>query len=311
MIKYINKWVVGDKIDNDLLINTATRNTANNGIPYLTLILQDKSSVIEAKKWEINENDLAIAVPGTVVHFIGDVIDYRGSIQLRITSMQSVIQSTVDYTRFCLESPIPTEELERKLKNYIAEIQNEDCKEIIRRVMERHYNDFIIFPAAVKNHHEYASGLLSHTVEMLDLASAIQNIHKEIDRDLLLTGVILHDVGKTIEFNGPIATRYTTEGRLLGHISIMAAEIKEIADQANIHSDIPLYLEHMILSHHGEQEFGSPVCPMTLEAFVLHFVDDFDAKITMINKALQCTKEGEFSQRLIALNNIAFYKMKK
>ena len=146
---------------------------------------------------------------------------------------------------------------------------------------------------------------------MLDLASAIQNIYSDVDRDLLLTGVILHDVGKTIELSGPVATKYTLEGKLIGHISLMVSEIRLVAELHNIHSEVPILLEHMILSHHGEQEFGSPVPPLTKEAFVLHAVDDLDAKMVMINKALDSVEPGEFSTRVMSLDGRAFYKQKK
>ena len=310
-MKYINEFVPGDRFEGDLLITNVLKNVANNGQPYLSYTLQDKSGSIDAKKWEVSEDDIFYSQVGLVIHVIGDVIDYRGTLQLRITSLSSILQESIDYKRFCLESPIPQEELERKLKRYISSIENKDCLEIINRIMKRHYNEFVIYPAASKNHHEFASGLLYHTISMLDLASAIQNLYQELDRDLLLTGVILHDVGKTIELSGPIATKYTTEGKLLGHISLMVSELRLVAEEANIHSEVPLLLEHMILSHHGEQEFGSPIPPLTLEAFALHEIDDFDARITMIDKALEATKEGEFSLRVPSLDNRSFYKPKK
>lgn len=310
-MKYINEFIAGDKFEGDLLITNVSKNIANNGSPYLGFTMQDKTGSIDAKKWEVSEDDIAISQIGMVIHVIGDIIDYRGALQLRISSLKAILQESIDYNRFCLESPIPQQELERKLKHYIESIQNEDCKEIIKRIMKRHYNEFVIFPAASKNHHEFASGLLYHTVSMLDLASAIQNLYQEINRDLLLTGAILHDVGKTIELSGPIATKYTTEGRLLGHITLSVSELRLVCEEANIHSEVPLLLEHMILSHHGEQEFGSPIPPLTLEAFALHAIDDFDAKITMIDKALEATKEGEFSLRILSLDNRAFYKPKK
>ncbi len=310
-MNFIADWQEGENFQGEVLITNAVKGVSNNGQPYLSLTLQDKSGSIDAKKWDASEEDIANAVVGNVVYVNLDVIEYRSSLQAKITSLNSIDQSKVDYTKFCLSSPIPLEELVRKLNNYITSIQNEDCRKIIDRCFKRHYDEFISFPAASRNHHEFASGLLYHTVSMLDLASAIQNLYGNINRDLLLTGVILHDIGKTIELSGPIATKYTLEGKLLGHISLMVAEIRHIQEEANIHSEIPLLLEHMILSHHGEQEFGSPVPPLTREAFALHAIDDFDAKMIMIDKALDGVKEGEFSTRIPYLDGRSFYNHKK
>ena len=310
-MKFINEFKEGERFDGELLLTNVIKGVSNNGSPYLSLSLQDKTGFIEAKKWDATEDDCATSQVGNVLHIVGDVIEYRGSLQMKILNITSILQQSVDYKRFCMESPLPTEELERKLKSYRDSIENEDCKTIIDRIMERHYDEFILFPAATRNHHEFASGLLYHTVSMLDLASAIQNLYPEINRDVLLTGVLLHDVGKTIELSGPIATKYTLEGKLLGHISLMVSEIRHVAEEANIHSEIPVLLEHMILSHHGEQEFGSPIPPLTREAFVLHVVDDMDAKMMMIDKALEQVKEGEFTQRIVTLDGRAFYKPKK
>lgn len=310
-MSFIAEWKEGESFEGELLLVNCIKGVSNNGQPYLSLTFQDKSGSIDAKKWDASENDVSVCVIGNVLKVSLEVIEYRGNLQAKVLGLFALDQQKVDYTRFSLASPIPQEELIRKLNNYISSIQNSDCQRIIDVCMKRHYDEFISFPAATRNHHEFASGLLYHTVSMLDLASSIHNLYQSINRDILLTGVILHDIGKTIELSGPIATKYTLEGKLLGHISIMVSEIRYIAEKENIHSEIPLLLEHMILSHHGEQEFGSPVPPLTREAFALHMIDDFDAKMIMIDKALDGVKEGEFSQRIPSLDGRAFYKFKK
>lgn len=310
-MSFIAEWKEGESFEGELLLVNCIKGVSNNGQPYLSLTFQDKSGSIDAKKWDASENDVSVCVIGNVLKVSLEVIEYRGNLQAKVLGLFALDQQKVDYTRFSLASPIPQEELIRKLNNYISSIQNSDCQRIIDACMKRHYDEFISFPAATRNHHEFASGLLYHTVSMLDLASSIHNLYQSINRDILLTGVILHDIGKTIELSGPIATKYTLEGKLLGHISIMVSEIRYIAEKENIHSEIPLLLEHMILSHHGEQEFGSPVPPLTREAFALHMIDDFDAKMIMIDKALDGVKEGEFSQRIPSLDGRAFYKFKK
>ncbi len=308
---FIVNWKEGDSYEGELLLVNCVKGISNNGQPYLSLTLQDKTGSIDAKKWDATESDMNICVIGNVIKVDLDVIEYRSALQAKIISITPVDQQKIDYTRFCIESPIPQEELIRKMNKYISSIENDDCKRIINACLKRHYNEFVTYPAASRNHHEFASGLLLHTISMLDLASAIQNLYPSLNRDLLLTGVLLHDIGKTIELSGPVATKYTLEGKLLGHISLMVGELRHIVEQENIHSEVPLLLEHMILSHHGEQEFGSPVPPLTREAFALHVIDDFDAKMIMIDKALDGVKEGEFSLRVPSLDGRAFYNHKK
>lgn len=310
-MEFIENWHEGDSFEGNLLVVNCVKGVSNNGQPYLSLTLQDKTGTIDAKKWDSSDEDFAICTIGNVIKINLDVIEYRGVLQAKVLKVEAIDQQKLDYTRFCLSSPIAQEELVRKLNKYISFIENEDCKKIIDLVFKRHYEEFISYPAATRNHHEFSSGLLYHTVSMLDLAAVIVNLYPKLSRDLLFTGVILHDIGKTIELSGPIATKYTLEGKLIGHITLMVAEVRSICEQANIHSEVPLLLEHMILSHHGEQEFGSPVPPLTREAFALHMIDDFDAKMIMIDKALIGVKEGDFSLRIPSLDGRSFYNYKK
>ena len=129
-----------------------------------------------------------------------------------------------------------------------------------------------------------------------------------MDRDLLLSGVLLHDVGKIVELSGPIIAKYTKEGRLIGHISIMHSVIREKAKALGIDNEKRILLEHMILAHHGKQEFGSPVVPLTREALLLHMIDDMNAKMTIIDKALEPIEEGEFTPKIYPLEERCFYK---
>ena len=145
---------------------------------------------------------------------------------------------------------------------------------------------------------------------MCDIAELLSSYYDNVNRDLLISGIILHDVGKTIELSGPIATKYTLEGKLIGHISIMVSEIREAGERLNINDEVAILLQHMILSHHGEKEFGSPVPPLTREAFLLHVIDDLDAKMIIIDKALDSVQPGEFTQRIMAMDGRAFYKPK-
>ena len=137
--------------------------------------------------------------------------------------------------------------------------------------------------------------------------SAIYNC----DYDMLMTGILMHDMGKTIEFEGPAVYHYSLEGRLIGHITLMVSELREAAKELKITSEVPLLLEHMVLSHHGEPEFGSPVPPLTREAMLLNFIDNLDSKMVIAAKALEGVEEGDFSQRVYPLDNRCLYNPKK
>ena len=310
-MEFINEFLEGKRIVAELLIANVSKGVSNSGAPYVSLTLQDRTGTIEAKKWDVSEEEVKVCEAGNVISVVADVIEYRNILQLKIIGLNKVEQKDVDYKRYCIPSPTPQEELIRKLNNYIASIKNEDAHKIVRTIVDNHYNEFISYPAATRNHHEFASGLLYHTLSMCDVAEILSSYYQNVNRDILISGIILHDIGKTLELSGPITAKYTLEGKLIGHISIMVSEIRNTGDKLNIRSEVPLLLQHMILSHHGEKDFGSPVPPLTKEAFLLHAIDDLDAKVIMIDKALDATKEGEFSQRVMALDGRAFYKPNK
>ena len=308
MEKLVKDFHEQERIETSLLVTNVNKGVSNAGAPYLSISFQDNTGSIEGKKWDANELDSIVCEVGKVVKVIADVIDYRNSLQLKVIAIQELDQSSIDINKFALPCPVSQDELVKKLNRYISSLNNEDCKKIVNHIINKHYNSFITYPAATKNHHEFASGLLYHTISMADIAMLIASYYDNVDSDILLSGCILHDVGKVIELSGPVATKYTLEGKMLGHISIMVSEIRKTCEELNITSEVGLLLEHMVLSHHGEKDYGSPVPPLTKEAVILHFVDDLDSKMNILSKALDVVNEGEFTQRLIAMDGRAFYK---
>ena len=146
---------------------------------------------------------------------------------------------------------------------------------------------------------------------MADIGSYLADYYGDIDKDMLITGILLHDMGKTIEFEGPVIYKYSLEGKLLGHISIMVSEIRRAAEGLKITSEVPLLLEHMVLSHHGSNEFGSPILPLTKEALLLSLIDNLDSKMVFTAKALEGVNPGEFTNKLFPLDNRMMYKPKQ
>lgn len=292
------------------VITEATKGITNNQSAYLNLVFQDSSGKIDAKKWEANEQDFAKLKVGTILSVLVDPILYRGQMQLKVVDYDE-IKSYVDPRELIIEPPVSTSALEKELHEFINEIKNNNIKTIVEEVLSKYYDAFIFHPAAKSNHHEYASGLMHHEVSMLKLAKEISKLYPSINKDLLYGGIILHDLGKIIELSGPITTEYTTKGKLLGHISIIQTDIIEAAKNHNITSEEVVLLQHMVLSHHGKLEYGSPVLPHILEAEVMYLIDNMDSRITMIDKALSNVEPQAFSNKVMALEGRTFYKHNK
>jgi 3'-5' exoribonuclease len=309
MAKGIQHYEVGEQVELYLLIKSSTKGIASNGKPFLTLILQDKTGEIEAKLWDASLEDEQTYTAESIVKIVGDIHHYRGRNQLKIRNIRPVNeQDNVNISDFLETAPLKKEDMMDKITGYIFAMKNPNIQRITRHLLKKHQHAFLEYPAATKNHHEFVSGLAYHVVSMLDLAKAIAQLYPSLDTDLLYAGVILHDLGKVIELSGPISTNYTVAGNLLGHISIMVNEIGKAAEELNIHGEEVMVLQHMVLSHHGKAEWGSPKPPLIKEAEILHLIDNIDAKMNMLDRALERVKPGEFTEKIFALDNRSFYK---
>jgi 3'-5' exoribonuclease len=309
MSRGILNFDVGETIDLFMLIKNASKGIASNGKPFLTLILQDQSGEIEAKLWDASDDDEKNYAPQNIVKINGDIQNYRGKSQLKIRQIRPAGPlDGVKLGDFLETAPLSREEMNSMLTQYIFEMKNPNIQRITRHLIKKHQQAFLDYPAATKNHHEFVSGLAYHVVSMLDLAKVIAGLYPSLDKDLLYAGVILHDMGKVLELSGPVSTVYTVQGNLLGHITIMVNEIGKAADELGISGEEVLILQHLVLSHHGKAEWGSPKPPLIKEAEILHYIDNLDAKMNMLDRALERVKPGEFSERIYALDNRSFYK---
>ena len=311
MVKMIIDFNDGDHISGQFLVNSGAKCVNNQGSAYMNLELKDASGTVNAKKWEATIEDENIYQQGNVVYIEGEVLKYKESLQVKILSGEVVNPNDIDVVKFIKQPPVPKEELIKRFNAHVESIQNEDCRKILDYEIKRLSPKLFEYPAAVSVHHDYGSGLLMHTVSMADLGVFLANYYPNVDKDILLTGILLHDMGKTIEFEGPIVYKYSLTGRLLGHISIMVSEIRRAAEGLKLTSEVPLLLEHMVLSHHGSNEFGSPVLPMTKEALLLSLIDNLDSKMVIVEKALDGVNPGEFSQKIYPLDGRCIYKPKE
>jgi 3'-5' exoribonuclease len=308
-MKGITQLRVGDPVDQFLLIKQSTKGITTVGKPFMSLVLQDKSGDIEAKLWDTNDEHEKLFAASQIVRVGGEIQDYRGKFQLRVKSIRPAkSDESISINDLVPSAEKSKEELMEELMQFFFEMKNPLIQRITRHLLKKHQTAFMTFPAATKNHHDYASGLIDHVVSMLKLGKALCELYPTLNKDLLFAGIILHDIGKVLELSGPVATTYTIEGNLLGHITIMVNEISKAADELQIEGEEVMLLQHMVLSHHGKEEWGSPKRPMVREAEILHYIDNIDAKMNMLNRALDKTNPGEFSERLFPLENRSFYK---
>jgi 3'-5' exoribonuclease len=306
-MKCIAELADGDHIQSQFLVNAVSKGVTAASRSYLNVSLQDATGTMEAKKWDIEPEDENVLVVGNIVAVEGEVLLYKTALQMKILSVLPLPQEDIDFSRFVPSAPVPKEELLKKLDAYVASLKNPDVKKLTEYLIKKFHDAYIDYPAAVRNHHNFASGLLYHSLSMADDAEALCKLYPSINRDVLIAGTLIHDIGKTLELSGPIATHFTLEGKLLGHISIMQAEVREAAKELNMTGEIPVIMEHMVLSHHNKAEFGSPVPPETREALALALIDDFDAKMNILDKAYAGVAPGEWTQKVFTLDDRYFY----
>ncbi len=208
-------------------------------------------------------------------------------------------------------APKDIEAIQQTLESYLKKLENEAIKAITEKLFRDYEQDFYLYPAATRFHHAYIGGVAHHTATMLKLTDGMVKTYPFLNQDLLISGIILHDLFKTVELSSPHAPEYTKEGRLLGHITMGSVAVAQVAEQLGFYdTEERLLLQHMILSHHYYGNFGSPKKPNLPEALALHFIDNIDSKFAVLGEALKETKEGEFTAPLPVIDRERFYKSK-
>ncbi len=301
----------GQAIKQAFLVNNLSKGITASGQPYLTITVQDKTGQIEGKFWDVKPEIESMIEIGSFLLLDGDVSAYRQILQIRINSVQKLNPDSIRLEEFTMSAPVPLKQLEEELAVTMKKIKDADYALITKTLIEQHYDAFMTYPAAVRNHHEYTSGLIFHTLSMIKVAESLMPLYPKLNPSLIYAGILLHDLGKTIEFTGAVIPKYSTEGKLIGHLQYMASKIYALGEALKLDREKVMLLQHIVLAHHGKPEFGSAVPPLTKEALFVHMVDDFDAKMTMIDKALDQTENGQFTNRIFPLDDRSFYKSKK
>lgn len=272
----------GDWVDEIYLVASKQVSIAKNGVTYLSLKLADKTGEIDGKLWDNAETLAQTFEREDFIHVKGVAASYQGALQIKMKSLEKVNDADVDLGNFIETSPRNIDDMIKELSASISSIGNIYLRKLLQAFLadKNFIADFRRAPAAKTLHHNYIGGLLEHVVELIAIVRDLSKHFPGVDRDLLIVGAFLHDIGKVRELSVRKSIEYTTEGRLIGHISIgyemLSEKIKSIP---GFPQELSLVLKHIMLSHHGEYEFGSPKRPKTLEALIISYLDDLAAKI--------------------------------
>lgn len=293
----------------ECLISRCERGKTVKNTPYLSLALEDASGILDAKFWNLTDQMIAQYHTGMIVEAQGDILFHKNAMQLRVRKLTPL--EGKDVSQYVQNAPMTKAQMEEEIMAAILEMKDGVIQKVVLKVLEEVQEDFYTYPAATRNHHNFVGGLAYHTLTMLRMAKHVLCEYPWLDADLLMGGVILHDIGKIKELSSMILPEYTTEGNLIGHISIGTHEIEKAACELKCEkTEEVMLLKHMVLSHHGKQEFGSPVLPMIPEAEVLSLLDNLDARLDMMKKTIETTQPGHFGPRVFALENRMIYRKK-
>ncbi len=296
---------LGDEVEGFYVLKGAFPKITANGKPFLSATLSDKTGAIEIKVWDYT-GPIASADVGKVVKIRGNVGEYRGTPQITVDRIRLADENDqYDVSALVPVAPIDVGATLGELKDLIDSIEDNDYKEICKMLFAKHYDTWANIPAAKSVHHAFLNGLLMHTVSMMKIANFLAGLYGDIiDRSLLLAGTFLHDFGKQQEFSLSqlgIVTDYSIKGQLLGHLVIGAQEVAQFASRLGTPEDKSILLQHMILSHHGEPEFGAAVKPICAESELLSQIDMIDSRMEIYRETLQDLQVGEVSNRIFAL----------
>ena len=307
----INQMKKDEFFEGFYLIKSAEVRQTRAGKDYIAFTFQDDSGEIEGKLWDAQPHNVAEYTAGKVVHMQGRREVYNNTPQVN----QLVLRlpragEPNDPADFREKPPVDPKDLRDYLAQMIFKIENPVWQRVVRALYSKYDKEFYSYPAAKTNHHACESGLACHTATMVRLADAIGDIYPQLNKSLLFAGIMLHDLAKVIELSGPDDTEYTVRGNLIGHIALIDEEITKVLLELKIDDskEDVIVLRHVILSHHGLLEYGSPVRPRIMEAEILHMIDNLDAEMMMMTGALAKVGEGEMTSRIFAMDNRSFYK---
>lgn len=304
--------ITGETVTSYFLVRRVDVKLTGTGKKYLDLVLGDAGGEIVARLWDCTPEDESLYVRNTAVKVKGSVVEWQGKKQIKIDRIRLLeAEDGVEIKELVAAAPADPSEMHEKLLDYSSRIEDKDIRKVVQIIIKEAGDRLLSHPAALQNHHAVRSGLLYHTLTMLKAAEKLMEVYTFLNGDLLLAGIILHDIAKIEEIKANewgLADEYTVEGQLLGHIVQGIKRIARVSREVGLAEEKSVLLEHMILSHHYEPEFGSPKKPMFPEAEVLHYLDILDARMYDMQKALAEVGTGSFSEKIWVLENRRLYK---
>lgn len=311
--KSIKEFEVRDTIIGFYLISNFNVKTSSTNKLYLDLNLQDKTGEINAKLWNIEKNEHETLKAGQVVKVKGTVTSWNDMPQFKISKIRLANADEYNIDDLVMAAPIDVEATYNEILDLVKGFTNETIRVITETLLERYKEKILIYPAAKSNHHSIKGGLLYHIKRMLKVGESLARIYQNVDSELLYSGIILHDIEKINEMEADhlgVVSDYSKEGKMLGHLIMGIKTIDKITEKNDLDKEVSLMMQHMVLSHHYEAEFGSPKKPMFLEAELLHHIDIIDARVydfTEINEGLE---PGNFSDPIWTLDRRRVYRRK-
>ena len=293
--RFVNQLANGDAIDEVFLVADKQLRANRQGNLYLHLELRDKTGSVGARLWNATENLARTFDPGDFLQVRGKIQVFQGALQIILSHIKGVPRDHVEPEDFIPQSSQNVAKLTARLREMLFGMKNPYLRALAECFLidEGFLLRFTTAPAGIKNHHAYQAGLLEHVVTMMTVADRISDLYPDVDRDLLIMGIFLHDVGKIAELSYDRAYGYTDEGQLVGHlvmgVEMLRDKVEQTADLTGeaFPIELLLRLKHMIVSHHGTPEFGSVKLPMTPEAVALHYLDNLDAKIHSFTREIR------------------------
>ncbi len=298
-------------VEGFFIIKSVDKKTSSKGDAYLDIMLADSSGEINAKLWNYSEAAYGEYAANELVKVRGTVSVYSGKDQLRIDRIRTT--NAADNVRpedFVKTADYSGDAMYEELVRTASSFEDGDLKKLVLYMLEQNRTALLYWPAAFKLHHAVRGGLLMHTLSIVRLCQAVSKIYLFVDSDLLIAGAILHDIAKLTEFevgDTGIASGYTVKGNLIGHLAEGAMMVRKASEQLGIPQEKSMLIEHMLLSHHGEPEYGAAVRPMFIEAELLSELDMLDARMYEMHEAVEGTAANDFTGKLWALDNRKLY----
>ena len=314
---FVSNLETDEEITTYLMVKAIALKVGSNRKTYLDLVLGDSSGEINGKKWDIADEEipgLERIKEGNIIKVRALVTVWNGMKQLRISRIRLTgAEDELEISDFVKAAPEKPEDMYEYIYSIAESLTDHQLSDLCKKMLTDHKEKLMYYPAASKNHHAEMAGLLWHIKRMLMLGDKACQVYTTLDRDLLLTGVILHDTEKMTEILSNelgISSGYSFEGKMLGHLVLGVRELDRVCEEMGIDTEKKVMLEHMIISHHYEPEFGSPKKPLFPEAEMLHYLDMIDAKMFDMEEAVSKTEPGEFSDRVWTLDNRTIYRRK-